>query len=226
MAKLTKVLMAGLLLSLMLISTAAAGDFSPKLKFQLTDTRVKANPQMKVHLEQDDGEEELAHVTLSIPKGFKLPADAKIPNGDALGTGSITINAGPGCNPSVPAGGGGAKAPISPPATLTEKDRTDAQADAGVYAVWFLDISGVTSVTLEITGSPTTGWKLDGDIPANDNTCPGLVFDLNVNSQSASGVKLIVNPKVAGNKVFKGAFTSLNSGAVAKLKQTIKIKKK
>ncbi len=224
MARLTKVLISGLLLSMMLISTAAAGDFSPKLRFSLSEKRVKGNPQLKVHVEQDDGEEELQRVELKIPKGFKLPTDARVPDGDALGQGGITIEAGPGCNPDAPPGSDGAKAPISPPATLVERDRTDDQENRGVRAVWFLNISGVTSITLEIVGTPRTGFTIAGDIPSNPNTCPALTFDLNVNSQSASGVPILRNPKLPGRKVFKGRFFSIDSPAIVTVKQAITIR--
>jgi hypothetical protein len=204
---------------------ASAGDFTPTIKFELSDARVKANPQMKVSVSQDDGEEELAHVTLTIPKGFSLPDDAAIANDDQLGAGTINIDAGPGCRPDSPAPD--ANAPVSGiPATLKEKDRTEEQAQAGIYAVWFLDISGVTSVNLAITGSKKTGWTLDGDIPPNDNTCPPFSFELNVNSQSTTGgVPILVNPKKPGKKVFTATFTSLDSPTSITLKQPIKITK-
>ena len=93
------------------------------------------------------------------------------------------------------------------PATLKETDRTDEQADRGVHAVWFLDITGVTKITLEVTGSKKAGWKIDGDIPANDNTCPPLVFDLTVNA-TAGDVPIVTNSKKPGTKIFTGTFTS------------------
>ncbi|MEA2460060.1 MAG: hypothetical protein QOH90_237 [Actinomycetota bacterium] len=215
-------LLGALVLTLGMVTQAWAGDFTPKITFTLSDTRVNANPQMKVHLEQDDKEEELAHVTLSIPSGFKIPGDAKIADGDDLGSGQIVIDVGPGCNPSSPTDA--ARAPATLPATLTEQDRTDAQVDAGVRAVWHLSIQGVVNVDLAVTGNKTLGYKLDGDIPANDNTCPPFAFDLNVNSQSGAGVPIIRNPGVAGPKTFKAKFQSQDSSAISVTKQVIKIK--
>ena len=200
--------------------TARAGDFSPKMTFDLSDKRVKANPQMTIKVEQDDNEEELANVTLRIPKGFTLPADDAIPNNDQLGTGTININAGPGCRPGSPAP---ADTTITAPATLKETDRTDEQKDAGVYAAWLLDISGVTSVPLEITGSKAVGWTAFGEIAPNDNTCPPFSFELSINSQSASGVPILVNPKRAGKKVFSGTFQSADTGTSVTLKSPILI---
>ena len=199
---------------------AHAGDFSPKMTFDLSDKRVKANPQMTITVEQDNNEEELATVTLKIPAGFKIPPDAKIPDGDQLGSGTINIHAGPGCRPGAPAD---ADAPITAPATLEERDRTDEQSDAGVYAVWYLDISGVTNVPLVITGSRATGYTLVGEIAPNDNTCPPFSFELKVNSQSASGVPILKNPRVAGKKVFKGILTSADSPESVTIRAPFKI---
>lgn len=199
---------------------AKALDFSPKMTFELSDVRVKANPQMTIKVEQDNDEEELATVTLKIPKGFKLPTDAAVPNDDQMGSGTINIHAGPGCRPGAPAE---ADAPITAPATLKERDRTDEQMDAGVYAVWFLDISGVTNVPLLVTGSKAAGWTLVGEIAANDNTCPPFSFELKVNSQTTSGVPILVNPKLPGKKVFSGTFTSSDSSASVTLRSPITI---
>ena len=204
-------------------SAFAQGDFSPTIEFSLSDARVKANPQMTVKVAQEDGEEELSHVTLTIPKGFSLPPDDAIANDDQLGAGTININVGPGCRADFPEKS--AKQPVDLPATLNEKDRTEEQAQQGVYAIWNLDISGVTNIDLVITGSKATGWKLDGDIPPNDNTCPAFSFELNVNSQSTAGVPILVNPKKPGKKVFTATFTSLDSPQTITLKQPIKITK-
>ena len=189
--------------------------------FSLSDTRVKANPQMKLTVEQDNNEEELATVVLKIPAGFKLPTDAAVPNNDQLGSGTINIHGGPGCRPGAPQD---ADAPITAPATINERDRTDEQQDLGVYAVWLLDISGVTNVPLVITGSRAAGWTLTGEIAPNDNTCPPFSFEVNINSQSASGVPIIKNPGVAGKKVFKATFTSADSPASVTIRQPIRIK--
>ncbi|MBW3594988.1 MAG: hypothetical protein KY391_05365 [Actinobacteria bacterium] len=199
---------------------AHAGDFTPTMTFKLSDTRVKANPQITITVEQDNNEEELATVTLKIPRGFKLPPDAKVPNNDQLGSGTINIHAGPGCRPG---GIPDADAPITAPATLKEADRTDEQQDAGVYAVWVLDISGVTKVPLVITGSKAVGWTLVGEIAPNDNTCPPFSFELKVNSQSTSGVPILKNPRKPGKKVFKGLFTSADSPATYLQKSVIRI---
>ncbi|MDP9069351.1 MAG: hypothetical protein M3N53_13540 [Actinomycetota bacterium] len=221
MGSVRKISLGALALVVAFPALAAAGDFSPEFSFTLSDTRVKANPQMTLKLAQENGEEELGHVTLKIPAGFKLPPDAAVPNNDQIGTGSITIAAGPGCRPGAPLGD--AKAPFTAPATLREQDRADDQADAGIYAVWVLDISGVTKVPLEIRGSKATGYTIDGDIPPNDNTCPPFSFELKVNSQTASGVPVLKNPRFTGGYKFVSTWTSADSPAVVTIPQRIKI---
>jgi hypothetical protein len=214
-----------ILLTVAVAGAALAADFSPTMTFELSDTKVKANPEMSIHVEQDSAdEEELSHVTLMIPKGFDLPGDEEIAGGSELGSGDIVIHVGMDCRPgpegAIPLG---TDAPL--PASLTEQDRTDEQADAGVHAVWNLDISGVAEIVLEVTGSKTKGWVLDGDIPANDNTCPPLVFDMTVNSESEDGVPILTNAAKAKKYVFGGAFTSADSPTIVSLKQTIKLTK-
>lgn len=221
MKNVRRTLVAALALVMAFPVVAAAGDFSPEFSFELSDTRIKANPQMTLKLSQEDGEEELGHVTLKIPAGFKLPPDAKVPDQDQIGSGSITISGGPGCRPGAPVGD--AKAPVTAPATLKEQDRTDEQVDAGVFAVWVLDISGVTKVPLEIRGSRALGYTFDGDIAPNDNTCPPFSFELKVNSQTTSGVPVLKNPRLAGRYKFSASFTSADSPATVTIPQRIKI---
>jgi hypothetical protein len=120
------------------------------------------------------------------------------------------IEVGPGCHPS---GGGAPSGPATLPATLFEEDRTDEQADRGVYAVWVLDIMGVTKINLEVTGSVGSGFTLDGDIPANNFTCPPFSFDLTINKKSEGGTTILKNPRVAGKKKFSATFFSQDSPA-------------
>lgn len=210
-----------LAVGLVLPATASAQDFSPKVKFSLSDTKVRANPEMAVHVEQDEGEEELKHVTLTVPKGFGLPSDEQVPDGEVLGEGEIVIAFGPGCRglppPTLPS------PPL--PAELSERGRTDEEADRGVYAVWVLDISGVTEIVLEVTGSKRRGWKLDGDIPANADTCPPFSFDLTVGQTSESGVKILTNPVKPGRYPFTATFLSQDSPAKRTIKQVVRIKR-
>lgn len=206
-------------LSVGLAGVASAADFSPGASFDLSDTKVGANTELAIHVEQDLGEEELAHVTLTVPKGFALPKDKAIPNGEQLGAADITIDAGPRC---------AAAGPISAPAAFTgssifEQDRSDEQKDRGVKAVWVVDLRPVTTIPLEITGSKKKGYKLDGDIPANAFTCPPFTFDATIFDKTASGASIVKNPKSPGDKVFKAKFITQESANQIVIKQTITI---
>jgi hypothetical protein len=215
-----KLLVLPLALPLALVGSASAGDFSPSMSFGLDPAKVKANPELTIHVGQDTGEEELGHVTLRIPAGFNLPTDAKIEDGDRLGSADLAIDAGPRC---------AGTSPVSAPAmfplrNIVERDRTDEQSDRGVKAVWVVDLQPVTTIPLEITGSLKRGWKLDGDIPANQFTCPPLVFDATIFDKSAAGaVPILKNPAKPGKYVFSGTFSSQDSPTKKTIKQPIKI---
>jgi hypothetical protein len=204
-----------LLSSSMLWGTARAGDFSPAISFALctadsttdctADQTVAHNPQVRVHVEQDTGEDTLAHIQIRVPAGFKLPTDKKLADGDQVGTADITIDAGPRC-----AGGG----PVSAPATFTgksisEQDRTDAQIAKHIKDVWILDLQPVATIELDIYGSKLHGYRIEGDIPANDFTCPPFTFDAQIFAKSTTGqVPVFVNPITAGDYTFTTTFTS------------------
>lgn len=214
------------LVALALTAGAALAEYNPKLTFALSDTKVGANPEINIKVSQEAGEEELGHITLTIPKGFNLPADEEIENGDVLGTADLEIAAGPKCRRDQ---GGAIPLAASVPFSgkrIVEADRTDDQADAGVHAVWVVDLKPVTTIPLEVTGSVTEGWKLDGDIPANDNTCPPLSFDGTIFSKSSTGgVPILTNPAKAGKYVFGGTLASATSPDIVTVKQPIKITK-
>ena len=212
------------LMVLALTASAALAEYAPKLTFGLSDTKALGNPEISIKVSQEAGEEELGHVTLTIPKGFNLPTDEAVEDGDVLGTADLAIDAGPGCHPSA----GGAPLKASLPFSdkqIIEVDRTDDQADAGIHAVWKVDLEPVTRIFLEVTGSVTKGWKLDGDIPANDFTCPPLSFDGTIFSKSEGGVPILTNPKKPGKYVFGGSLFSAQSPAVVTVKQPITITK-
>ena len=107
---------------------ATAADFSPKIGSKLSTRKVMKNSAMMIHVEQEAGEEELAHVTLGIPAGFRIPKDAQVEDGDVLGSGQIFIEAGTACSPG-PEGEIPASTQVNLPATLEEVDRTDEEAD-------------------------------------------------------------------------------------------------
>lgn len=224
-------------LAIALTAGAALAEYKPKLSFALSDTKTKANPEINIKVSQEAGEEELGHVTLTIPKGFNIPSDEDVAGGSLLGTADLAIDAGPGCHPS--AGGAPLKAALPfNDRQIYEQDRDDEQADEGVHAVWVVDLKPVTTIPLEVTGSIKKGWKLDGDIPANDFTCPPLTFDGTIFSQTETrvptdprepggeaGVPIVTNPKKPGSYVFGGQLFSAQSSAVVTVKQVVKITK-
>jgi hypothetical protein len=223
------------LLAVALIGGAAWAAYAPKMSFALSDTKVKGNPEINIKISQEAGEEELGHVTLTIPKGFKLPSDEQVANGSLLGTADLAIDAGPGCHPSGQGNPAKAAAPFND-RQIYEQDRDDEQADAGVHAVWVVDLKPVTTIPLVVTGSPTTGWKLDGDIPANDFTCPPLNFDGTILSKTEvrpvtnpndpvgeAGVPILTNPKKPGKYAFGGSLFSAQSSEIVTIKQIIKV---
>ncbi|MDQ3954246.1 MAG: hypothetical protein M3285_01675 [Actinomycetota bacterium] len=218
--KISKRLMAvSMALPLAVVGSASAEDFSPTGSFSLDPAKVKANPSVRIQLAQDSGEEELDHVTLVVPAGFKLPTDAKIENGDILGTADLAIDVGPRC-----AGGGPLSAPASfPDRNIIERDRTDEQADEGVKAVWIVDLEPVTRITLEMKGSPRKGYTLSGNIPANQFTCPPLTFDGTISAKSDGGVPIFKNPGKPGKYTFKAIFKSQESSATHTITSKIKI---
>lgn len=210
---------------LALTAGAALAEYNPKLSFALSDTKAKGNPEINIKVSQEEGEEELGHVTLTIPKGFNIPADDAMENGDVIGSADLSIAAGPACRPD---GANAIPVALEVPFSgrqITEQDRTDDQADAGVHAVWVVDLQPVTTIPLEITGSIKKGWKLDGDIPANDNTCPPLNFDGTINAKSEGGVAVLTNPSKPGKYVFGGSLFSAQSPDVVTVKQVVKITK-
>jgi hypothetical protein len=219
MSRVIKVSIATAICVLLVAGAAFAGNFSPKIKFSLSTAKIKGNPSIVVQVNQDDGEEELKHVTLRIPKGFNLAGDAKIPNNTTLGTGEILIAAGPNCHPS--AGAIPIKQQVPLPVTLKELDRTDEQSDQGVKAIWVLDVTA-TKINLAVTGSKTKGWTLDGDIPPNDGTCTPFSFEMTINDKAGT-VPIITSPTKPGKYVFSATFYSLDSPATVTLKQPVKI---
>lgn len=227
--KKTVALLVGLSMALALLATGAGaqeGDFSPTIEFELSDTTVKANPAVTVRVEQDEGEEELRDVTLKIPKGFGLAADDDIPGGTTLGEGDIDIQVGFVCRPGAE-GGIPVGTMVNVPTELSEVDRDQNAKDAGIHAVWRLDIGSpitLTTIMLNVTGSVKKGWTIQGDVPPNDNTCPPFSFELTVNEE-ADGVPIYTNPKKPGKYVFKAIFTTSDSPTVVNLKQAIQITK-
>ena len=212
------------LMAVVLTAGAALADFSPEFSMELSDTKVKANPNMTFHMEFDAEDEEIGMFTARIPKGFNIATDEAIANDDVIGEGEVTISAGPGCRPG-PEGAIPVEVPVTIPATFKEKDRTDAESDAGVHSVWFLDLEPANRVRLLVSGSATKGWTVAGAPDPSDNTCNPLTVDLTINGTSEAGAAVITNPAKPGKYVFNAEISSQDTGTVAPFKQVFKITK-
>ena len=218
-------------LALPLVSGIALADFSPEFSLKLSDTKVKGNPALDIHLEFDKDDEEIGGFELKIPKGFNVAADEAIPNAagpgesdEVVGEGEVTIEAGIACRPG-PEGDIPASGPVTIPATIYEKERTDDEADAGVHAVWLLDLEPLNRVRLLITGSPKKGWTMSGAPTPSDQTCNPLVVDLAINDKSESGVPLVTNSKKAGTHKFIATISSQDSASAKKFVSKVKLTK-
>lgn len=211
------------LVALMAVAGTALADFSPQFTLKVSDKKVKGHPALDIHLEFDSEDEEIGNFIMMFPKGYGVASDAKITDDEEVGSGSVTIEAGPGCHPT--AGDIPVTGPVTLPATIFEKARSDEEADAGVHAVWLLDLEPLNRVRLLITGSKKTGWRVEGAPTPSDNTCNPLVVDLTINDQSASGVPLVTNPRTPGIYKVKAQIVSQDSGTVAKFTERIRIKK-
>lgn len=207
-----------------LIGTAFADQtFAPKFSVELSDTKRLGNPDLSFHLEFAREDEEIGNFIGYLPKGFNVAADEAIDNGTVIGGGDIQIGAGPTCHPSSPIQDPRPMVPVS--ATFEERDRTDDEADAGVHAVWFLDLEPLNRVRLLVSGSPTTGWKIEGAPTPSDGTCNPLIVDLTINAKSDSDVAIVTNPKKPGPKKFAADIVSQDSPAIAHFEQIITITK-
>ncbi len=225
----------GLATALAMLAGVAHADFAPKFELALSDTKVGANPNFDIHLEFAENDEEIANFRMTIPKGFDIASDEEIAeepfipgreerSGADIGGGTVTIAAGPDCRPG-PEGGIPVKQNVTINAEIYERSRTDEEADAGVHAVWFLDLEPANRVRLLVTGSPETGWVVEGAPTASDNTCNPLVVDLTIEGKTADGTPVITNPLKPGKAKFTAEIFSQDSPAIAVFNPIFKITK-
>jgi hypothetical protein len=199
-------------LVLLVAVPARAADFTPTASFALSLKKVNANPTLTVNVHQDKGEEKLSKVSITVPHGFRIPRDAAITDGEKLGAGTISVALAPACSTS-------AQVNVS----IVERDRTTAERNAGVVAVWVVDLKPVTTIDLKWKGNVTNGWTAKGAIPQNDAYCPPFTFKATIaKTSSTSHVKLIRNPATAGSYTFKIAFTGVGGDHASK-QQTVRI---
>ncbi|HVF52398.1 MAG TPA: hypothetical protein VNC78_02200 [Actinomycetota bacterium] len=214
------------LLTVLVFANVAYADFTPVFTLETSNTVINGNPEVKIHMEFDEEDEEIGNFKMTIPKGFIIAGDDQIPEvpasppaplgkeGEEIGSGTITIEGGLACRPG-PEGGIPLSTAVNIDATLYERTRTDDEIDAGVHAVWFLDIEPLNRVRLLVKGSPLTGWTVEGAPTPSDNTCNPLVVDITINAQSESGVPLITNRPKPGKVTFLAEIASQDSPTVA-----------
>lgn len=226
------VLFMALTLAMSMLIGPAQAEFTPKFTVTLSDTKALGNPSLTFHLEFDREDEEIGNFIGYIPKGFDIASDDAIAattdpagreKGEEIGSGEISIAAGPTCNPSSPVQD--PREPITIPATFYERSRTDDEIDAGVHSVWLLDLEPANRVRLLVTGSKLTGWKIEGAPTPSDHTCSPLTADLTINATSESGVPIITNAKKPGPKKFMADIVSQDSPTIAHFEQLITITK-
>lgn len=234
--KIKAVVIGALAAALALVAGVAYADFSPAFELKLSDTKVAANPNFDIHLEFDENDEEIANFRMTIPKGYVVASDEDIPevagpiptrperSGADIGGGTVTIAAGPDCRPG-PEGGIPVKQDVTINAEIYERSRTDEEADAGVHAVWFLDLEPANRVRLLVTGSPETGWVVEGAPTPSDNTCNPLLVDLTIEGKTEDGIPVITNPVKPGKAKFTAEIMSQDSPAIAAFTQVFKITK-
>ena len=225
----------GLATALTMLAGVAQADFAPKFELALSDTKVGGNPSFDIHLEFADADEEIANFKMTIPKGFDIAGDDEIADepfipqreersGADIGGGTVTISAGPDCRPG-PEGDIPVKQPVTVNAEIYERNRTDDEIDSGVHAVWLLDLEPLNRVRLRVTGSPETGWVVEGAPDPSDQTCNPLVVDLTIEGKTADGTAVITNPLKPGKAKFKAEIFSQDSPAVAVFNPVFKITK-
>ncbi|MFN2588055.1 MAG: hypothetical protein ABR613_08055 [Actinomycetota bacterium] len=225
----------GVATALTMLAGVAYADFSPAFDLTLSDTKINANPNFDIHLEFDENDEEIRNFKMTIPKGYVIAGDEDVPeepfipgrqerSGADIGGGTVTIAAGPDCRPG-PEGGIPVKQNVTIQAEIYERSRTEEEADAGVHAVWFLDLEPANRVRLLVTGSPLTGWVVEGAPTPSDNTCNPLVVDLTIEGKTPDGVPVITNPAKPGKAKFTAQIESQDSPAIAAFTEVFKITK-
>lgn len=201
----------------LLSDIGVAADFTPTIQFGISDAQVKGNPELEVKVAQDSGEEELDSVQITVPAGFTLATDGQLPDGTQIGSGTITIHAGPRCrNPAVPLSG-----PATVGVRIVEKDRTAAEVADGAVAIYVVDLQPVTTIPLKVKGSPGVGYTLSGNVPQNPDTCPPFTFAARF-FKTAAGKPLLVNPTSGGAYTFRARFVGLE-GSISEHQQTVTI---
>lgn len=190
------------------LAGSAQAEFAPTFELKVSPTKVGANPTFDTKLRFAESDAEIGLYTLKVPPGYAIAPDAAVkdvparpgrPQGDLLGTGSVTIAAGPGCRS---ASAGAFKRPVTIAARIFERPVAPAEKAKGAIAAWVLDIEPLNRVRLLVSGSTARGYTISGAPTPSDNTCNPLSVDLTINGVTEAGVKLLTNPSTPGARTF------------------------
>ncbi len=207
---------------------AASAKFAPTFELRVSPTKINANPTLTTKLRFAGDDDEIGLYTLFVPAGYRIAGDDQIPDvparpgrpqGDLLGSGSVTIDAGPGCRPGFPVRS--AHRPVTIGAKIYERPLTTQEKSAGAVAAWVMDIEPLNRVRLVIKGSPAKGYTVSGAPTPSDNTCNPLAVDLTINGVSEAGMKVMTNPSKPGRRTFRAVIQNQEGTATAKFFKVI-----
>ena len=207
---------------------AASAKFAPTFELAVSPTKVRANPTLDTKLRFAGDDDEIGLYTLFVPAGYTIATDSQVPDvparpgrpqGDLLGSGRVTIDAGPGCNPSFPVSS--ARGAVTIAAKIYERPVSADEKKAGAVAAWVLDIEPLNRVRLLVKGSTNAGYTVSGAPTPSDNTCNPLAVDLTINGVSEAGVKLLTNPATPGPRTFRAVIQNQDGTASATFSKVV-----
>lgn len=210
------------------VASSAAGPFSPDASYEFCregsgetcspDYYAGAIPEFRVHIEQDEGEEELASVVLKVPAGFRFPADRRIEDNELVGTVDLLLGVGPRCEGAV----GSTMVPFED-RPIYERDRTNDEVRRGVHVIFVVELTPVIKLQMKVFGNATLGYRVRTAIPDEPFSCPPLVFDAYWLARSESTSTPILRlPRTPGSYALAVIFTS-TSGAKKRIVQRFDI---
>lgn len=196
--------------AIVMAAGSASAKFTPKVELEVSPTNAKANPTIKVKLSFAADDSEIGMFTMKVPAGYVIANDAQVadvpaspgrPQGDIIGSGSVTIQVGPGCHPSFPVKQVGG--PVTIPAKIYERPVQEDEKFRGAVAAWVLDIEPANRVRLLVQGNPAIGYTVYGAPAPSDATCNPLAVDITINGKTEKGAVLLTNPATPGPRTFQ-----------------------
>ena len=201
-------------------AAAQSPDFTPTAEYHLCsedsadecvhDYYTDSAVQFRIALAQEQGEEELEHITLKFAPGFRFPKDAQIPNGEQLGSAHIETGAGPGC------AGAEGTAPLAIDGRFEERDRTDAEIAESVRVVFRLNLDPIPPLDIVVYGNARKGHHVEAAIEDRPTTCPPFTFNGTFFASSAdTGIPILRTPRTPGRYSLRAILTGTQDSLVA-----------